>query len=160
MIDRMLAQYDVETDSGKRSRLLAGAAVVGSYIKRYGNLLLVSERMETVDIRELSRCFEESFVNLELLGVSCLHTLSSEISVAAKDMLRVYRSFETIIEACLYDLSHVWIHMRDGEKERQLNLEFDCAADLSPFAPIADAFSCEDGTYRFTFKLQKGGEGK
>ncbi len=159
-IDRMLAQYDRETDDRKRSRLLAGTAVVGSYIKRYGNLLLISESAETADIRDLSRCFEESFINLELLGVNCLHTLPSGIFLATKDMLQVYRGFEMAVEACLYDLSHVWIHMRDSGRALLLNMEFVCDTDLSPFAQIADSFSCEDGAYRFTFKLQKGGEGK
>lgn len=159
-IDRMLAQYDRETDDRKRSRLLAGAAVVGSYIKRYGNLLLAGERTKETDIRDLARCFEESFINLELLGVNCLHTLPSGISLATKDMLQVYHSFEMAVEACLYDLSHVWIHMRDSEQAFLLNMEFVCDTDLSPFAQVADSFSCEDGAYRFTFKLQKGGEGK
>lgn len=159
-IDRMLAQYDRETDDRKRSRLLAGAAVVGSYIKRYGNLLLAGERTKETDIRDLARCFEESFINLELLGVNCLHTLPSGISLATKDMLQVYHSFEMAVEACLYDLSHVWIHMRDSGQAFLLNMEFVCDTDLSPFAQVTDSFSCEDGAYRFTFKLQKGGEGK
>lgn len=159
-IDRMLAQYDRETDDRKRSRLLAGAAVVGSYIKRYGNLLLAGERTKETDIRDLARCFEESFINLELLGVNCLHTLPSGISLATKDMLQVYRSFEMAVEACMYDLSHVWIHMRDSGRAFLLNMEFVCDTDLSPFAQVADSFSCEDGAYRFAFKLQKGGEGK
>lgn len=159
-IDRMLAQYDRETDDRKCSRLLAGAAVVGSYIKRYGNLLLAGERTKETDIRDLARCFEESFVNLELLGVNCLHTLPSGIFLATKDMLQVYRSFEMAVEACLYDLSHVWIYMRDNGQAFLLNIEFVCDTDLSPFAQVADSFSCEDGAYRFAFKLQKGGEGK
>lgn len=161
LIDRTLAQYDAETDSRERGRLLAGAAVVGAYIKRYGNLLLVSERMETVDVRELARCFEESFVNLELLGVNCLHTLPSGASMASKDMLRVYRGFETAVEACLYDLSHVWINMRSCESSFILSMEFVCDTELSSLASIADAFSREDGACRFTFTLAaKGGAEK
>ncbi len=159
LIDRMLTKYDMETDVRKRSRFLAGAAVAGAYIKRYGNLLLVSERMETSDIRELSRCFEESFVNLELLGVNCLHTLTSGIFIATKDMLKVYRNFELVMEACMFDLSHVWIHMRNVGNGFALNMEIVCDTDLSPFASISDTFSCEDGAYRFTFNLlEKGGE--
>lgn len=160
LIDRMLAQYDKETDDRKRSRLLGGAAVMGAYIKRYGNLLLIGERAEIADIRELSRCFDESFINLELLGANCFHALPPGILLATKDMLQVYRSFETAMEACLHDLSHVWIHMRNSERGFLLNMEFVCDTDLSPFAPIADLFSCEDGAYRFTFKLKKGGEEK
>lgn len=160
LIDRMLAQYDVEPDAGKRAKLLAGAAAVGAYIKRYGNLLLVSERRATADIRDLSRCFEESFMNLELLGINCLHTLPSGISMATKDMLRVYHSFELATEACLYDLSQVWIHMRNRESSFLLSMEFVCNTDLSPFADDADAFTCEDGAYRFTFDLPQEGDEK
>lgn len=159
LIDRLLARYDTETDDKTRRGLLAGAAVAGAYIKRSGNLLLMSEHRSEADIRELSRCFEESFANLELLGVNCLHTLLSDRPLAAKDMLRVYRAFETAVEACLYDLSYVWLHMREGKSGFLLHMEFVCDTDLSPYASIADSFACEDGAYRFTFKLQKGGEG-
>lgn len=101
LIDRLLAQYDAETDEQTRRRLLAGAAVAGAYIKRCGNLLLISERSTQTDIRDLSRCFDESFINLELLGVNCLHTLPPGCLLATRDMLRVYRGFETLMEACL-----------------------------------------------------------
>lgn len=160
LIDRMLAQYDTETDDRKRSRLFGGAAVVGAYIKRYGNLLLIGERTETADIRDLARCFDESFINLELLGVNCLHTLPSDIILATKDMLQVYRSFEAAVETSLSDLQYVWINVRESKEGIFLNMEFVCDTDLSPFASIADSFSCEDGAYRFTFKLRKGGEEK
>ena len=158
LIDRMLAQYDTETDDRKRSRLLGGAAVVGSYIKRYGNLLLIGERTETADIRDLSRCFEESFINLELLGVNCLHTLPSGISLATKDMLQVYRGFEAAVETSLSDLQYVWINLRESKEGIILNMEFVCGADLSHLASMANAFSFEDGAYRFMFKLHRGGE--
>lgn len=159
LIDRLLAQYDAETDEQTRRRLLAGAAVAGAYIKRCGNLLLISERSTQTDIRDLSRCFDESFINLELLGVNCLHTLPPGCLLATRDMLRVYRGFETLMEACLFDLSHVWIQMREGESGYLLNMEFVCDTELSSYASIADSFTCEDGAYRFTFRLEKGGEG-
>ena len=46
---------------------------MGAYIKRCGNLLLVSHLEETADIQDLSRCFEDSFVNPELLDVMPLY---------------------------------------------------------------------------------------
>ncbi len=158
LIDRVLAQYDREPDDKKRSRLLGEAAVVGAYIKRYGNLLLIGERTETADIRDLARCFDESFINLELLGVNCLHTLPSDIILATKDMLQVYRSFEAAVETSLSDLQYVWINVRKSKEGLFLKIEFVCDSDLSHLAPMANAFSFEDGAYRFTFKLQGGGE--
>ena len=40
LIEDLLTQYDTENDEQKREKLLAGVAVVGAYIKRFGNILL------------------------------------------------------------------------------------------------------------------------
>lgn len=159
MIEHLLTQYDTENDAKKREKLLAGAAVLGAYIKRYGNLLLVSHREETADIRDLSRCFEDSFVNLELLDVKCLCTLPADVILATKDMLRIYRTFETILEDCLFDLHSVWVNARERKGQFLVSVDFVCDTDLSGHKADADLYSCEDGTCRFTFQLQKGGEG-
>ena len=159
MIEHLLTLYDTENDVKKREKLLAGAAVLGAYIKRYGNLLLVSHREETADIRDLSRCFEDSFVNLELLDVKCLCTLPADVILATKDMLRIYRTFETILEDCLFDLHSVWVNARERKGQFLVSIDFVCDTDLSGHKADADLYSCEDGTCRFTFQLQKGGEG-
>lgn len=159
MIEHLLTQYDTENDAKKREKILAGAAVLGAYIKRYGNLLLVSHREETADIRDLSRCFEDSFVNLELLDVKCLCTLPADVILATKDMLRIYRTFETILEDCLFDLHSVWVNARERKGQFLVSIDFVCDTDLSGHKADADLYSCEDGTCRFTFQLQKGGEG-
>ena len=159
MIEHLLTQYDTENDAQKREKLLAGAAVLGAYIKRYGNLLLVSHREETADIRDLSRCFEDSFVNLELLDVKCLCTLPADVILATKDMLRIYHAFETILEDCLFDLHSVWVNARERKGQFLVSVDFVCDTDLSCHKADADLYSCEDGTCRFTFQLQKGGEG-
>ena len=159
MIEHLLTQYDAENDAQKREKILAGAAVLGAYIKRYGNLLLVSHREETADICDLSRCFEDSFVNLELLDVKCLCTLPADVILATKDMLRIYHTFETILEDCLFDLHSVWVNARERKGQFLVSIDFVCDTDLSGHRADADLYSCEDGTCRFTFQLQKGGEG-
>ncbi|MGN1082650.1 MAG: hypothetical protein ACI4SJ_03810, partial [Candidatus Avispirillum sp.] len=92
------------------------------------------------------------------LSVNCHHTLPSNLSLRTKDMLHVYRKFEQIVEACLYDLQCVWISAREKGYTVLLTAEFVCDTDLSPLASDKSRFSFEDGAYRFTFELQKGGE--
>ncbi len=157
LIDRMLSAYETETDETEQRRKLAAAAAAGAYIKRYGNLLLVSERSTEADIRDLSRCFDESFINLELLGVNCLQTLPGDITLSTADMLRVYRGFETAVEACLFTLSDVWIHAQNDRNRLLLHMDFVCDTDLSALSENADFFSEEEETYRFTYQMQKGG---
>ena len=78
----------------------------------------------------------------------------------AKDMLHIYRTFEAALEDCLFDLRHVWVNAREKEEQLILTIDFVCDTDLSQHASKADAFSCDAGSTRFTFRLKKGGAEK
>ena len=71
LLDQLLTQYEAESDTKIRRSLLAKAAVIGAYIKRRGNLMFISEKTDVTDTAELSACLDESFANLELMGVEC-----------------------------------------------------------------------------------------
>ncbi|MFP5528616.1 hypothetical protein ACLGL1_09165 [Peptococcus simiae] len=155
-IDRLLKRYDAETDVQKCRRLLAGVAVLGAYIKRYSNLLLVNEGTEIAHIRDLARCFEESFINLKLLGVDCLCRISSDILLHTEEVIRLYRTFETVLEDCLFTLDQVWVYTRVSEGQVFLIMDFVCDKDLSHHRSAADCFSEDDESSRFIFHLRKG----
>lgn len=179
-IEQLLARYETETENPERRRLLAGAAVIGAYIKRYGNLLLTAEREQTASVRDLSRCFEDSFINLELLGVQCLCTLPRNLKLPAQEMADVYHAFEIVTEQSMYGLRGVWINGRERGNELILKMEFDCDADTlsvlpadgtvifserkdaneSSDASLSEAafVSREDGTWICTFTLRKAGD--
>ena len=157
LIDQLLARYDAEKDEDLRRQLLAEAAVVGAYIKRYGNLLLICEENEEADIADLARCFEESFLSLELLNVNCLCSFPSGISLKTKDMLRIYHTFEMAIEDCMFTLHDIWINGREMDEQVRINMEFVCDQELKQHASEADEYARESGTSRLTFHLLKGG---
>ena len=158
ILDRLFLQYENETDEAVRRRLLAMTAVVGSYIKRCGNLLFISENGETTDISELTRCLDESFSNLELLGVSCGHDLPQNGTVRVTDAIRAYRIFEKVIETAMENLDSVWLKGRNTDTNIILHLEVECKTDLSELSDLADGFTSEDGAYCFTIRIGKGGE--
>ncbi|MGN0545536.1 MAG: histidine kinase N-terminal 7TM domain-containing protein [Acutalibacteraceae bacterium] len=158
LLDRLLLQYESETDEANRRRLLAMTAVVGSYIKRCGNLLFISEGGEATDIAELTRCLEESFSNLELLGVSCGCDLPENETVRVSDAIRAYQIFETVVEASMENLHSIWIKGRNTADDIVLHLEAECETDLSDLSALADGFADEDGVYCFTIRVGKGGE--
>lgn len=158
LLDRILEDYEKETEDQNRRRLLAMTAVVGSYIKRCGNLLFISESTQTFDIAEFTRCIEESFNNLELLGASCGYDLPSNEAVLGADAIRAYRILETITEASMEDLVSVWLKGRTTERDILLRLEVCCQTDLTVLSGIADGFSPQDGAFCFTIRIRKGGE--
>ena len=64
LLNELLSRYEVEEDLVKSRRLLAKISVIGTYIKRYGNLIFIGERAEISDVAELGACLEESFSSL------------------------------------------------------------------------------------------------
>ena len=90
--------------------------------------------------------------------MKCLCTLPAEVVLATKDMLRVYRTFEAVLEDCLFNLHGVWVNARERKGQFLVSVDFVCDADLSRHKARADLYSCEDETCRFTFRLKKGGE--
>lgn len=55
----------------EKPKLLWNVNVLGAYIKRRANLILMAEGQETVTAADLARCLEEFFENLEAGGVRC-----------------------------------------------------------------------------------------
>ncbi|MGN1120110.1 MAG: hypothetical protein ACI4Q4_07110 [Oscillospiraceae bacterium] len=157
LLDDVFAQYDREPDPEKRRRLLAESAVVGAYLKRYGNLLFVGEKNDVVEFGELSRCIGESFANLELLGVTCGCAAQIDETVRTQDALRAYRTLENVIEASLGDLRFLWLKARSFTEHIMLYIEAECSADLSALSQEADGYTAEDGVHRFALRLGKGG---
>lgn len=88
LLDSLLAQYSRESDFEKRRSLLGKISVIGAYIKRRGNLMFIGEKSDTTDTAELSLCLEESFANLELMGVECSVDIPDNNKINTKEAIR------------------------------------------------------------------------
>lgn len=157
VIDGLLAQYSTERDEAKRRQLLAQTAVVGTYIKRMGNLVLLCESDDTADMEELTRCVEESFLNLELMGVVCGCDLPKNETVRTEDVIRAYCLFEAVLETASGSLNAVWVKGRADGDSFVLRITVSCACDLSALAEETDDYTNEDDCVCFTVRMRKGG---
>ena len=81
LLNELLIRYEEEEDLAESRRLLAKISLIGTYIKRYGNLIFIGEREAVSDIAELGACLEESFSSLRLMGIECALTAPSRGSV-------------------------------------------------------------------------------
>ena len=158
LLDQLLTQYEAECDPEIRRSLLAKAAVIGAYIKRRGNLMFIGEKSNVTDTAELSACLDESFANLELMGVECAIDIPSKNSIDTRDAIRVYDFFEAVTEAAMDDLQFVWLKARSLEDAVIFNLQAESKADLSALSALADTCACEDGVWRFSLRIGKAGE--
>ena len=158
LLNELLSRYEVEEDLVKSRRLLAKISVIGTYIKRYGNLIFIGERAEISDVAELGACLEESFSSLKLMGIECALTAPAGERIYVQDAVRIYSFFESILEACVDSIKFMWVKIRPCGEEMVFCMEVESEANLSSFFDKAEKGECEDGVWKFTFTVKKAGE--
>ena len=158
LLDQLLTQYEAKPDPETRRSLLAKAAVIGAYIKRRGNLMFIGEKSNVTDTAELSACLDESFANLELMGVECAVDIPGKNSIDIRDAIRVYDFFEAVTEAAMDDLRSVWLKARSIEDAVIFYLQAESKSELSALSMLADTCTCEEGVWRFSLRIGKVGE--
>lgn len=158
LLDLLLTQYESNPDPENRRCLLAKAAVIGAYIKRRGNLMFIGEKSNVTDTAELSACLDESFTNLELMGVECATDIPGKNRIYIQDAIRVYDFFEAVTEAAMDDLCFVWLKARGLEDAVIFYLQAECNTDLSELSGLADTCTLEEGVWRFSLRIGKAGE--
>ena len=158
LLDHLLTQYEAQSDPEIRRSLLAKAAVIGAYIKRRGNLMFIGEKSNVTDTAELTACLDESFANLELMGVECAIDIPDKNSIYTRDAIRVYDFFEAVMEEAMDDLQFVWLKARGLEDAVIFYLQAESKTDLLALASLADTCTCEEGVWRFSLRIGKAGE--
>ena len=158
LLDQFLTQYEAQPDPEIRRSLLAKAAVIGAYIKRRGNLMFIGEKSDVTDTAELSACLDESFANLELMGVECAIDITDKNSIYIRDAIRVYDFFEAVTEEAMDDLRFVWLKARSLEDVVIFYLQAESKTELSALSMLADTCTCEEGVWRFSLRIGKAGE--
>lgn len=158
LLDSLFAQYNTETNYEKRRSLLTKIAVIGAYIKRRGNLMFIGEKSATTDTAELSLCLEESFANLELMGVECAIDIPGNNKIDTTDAICVYDFFESVTEAAIDDMHSVWLKARSLKDSVVFHLEVECESLLDDFSELAESSHFEDGVWCFTLRAKKAGE--
>ena len=158
LLNELLSRYEVEEDLVKSRSLLAKISVIGTYIKRYGNLIFIGERAEISDVAELGACLEESFSSLKLMGIECALTAPAGERIYVQDAVRIYSFFESIVEACVISIQIMWVKIRPCGEELIVCMEVESEANLSSFFDKTEKGEYEDGVWKFTFTVKKAGE--
>ncbi len=147
-------------------RQMKYAGVLGAFVKRYSNLLLLSSSDVKTDSFELYLCINESFTYLRLLDVSCYADIQQGIELPVSYELLMYGLFESVIESALTFLPAVLVTLRNDENGLVLYIEAaneDAAVDESFFEAAKSAgfeltTEKDDGCFFVTLKTDRGGD--
>ena len=111
-----------DDESGFR-REMKYAGVLGAFVKRYSNLLLLSASEVRTDSSELYLCINESFGYLRLLDTACFADIEQGIELPVSYGLLAYGIFESVIESALTSLPAVFVSLKREENGPRLFIE-------------------------------------
>ena len=136
--------------------------MIGSYVKRRGNLLLLGSENKNIPLRELENALRESSENLRLLGADIALTVKGEGNVYFDDILKAYDVYERVVEAALDTLTAMFIRLTLREERLLLSLQLGVreGAESALAALGADGFSVEVEDNDIYVDLVMGSEGK
>ncbi len=112
------------SDEKNKRMHLAKLAVIGAYIKRRGNLFIISEDRKKIRSREIEFCINESLANLRLLDIvpSFVFCLDEDISSAAA--VKIYDIFEFFTEELLDTVNAVFVKISEKESFISMRMMF------------------------------------
>ena len=98
-----------------RNNLLARLSVIGAYIKRRGNLFIISEDKKLIKAKEVEFCINESFSCLGLLGVNASMVFSLQEEISTEAAVRIYDIFEYFTEELLGFIDALFVKIAEND---------------------------------------------
>ena len=146
-LTKVLGLLSIAENEKATKKNLAQIAIIGTYIKRRGNLILLNNENELVSSSELASAFRESSDNLKLLGISSAFDVIVDGEIPLCDALKAYDLYEEIIEALLEDLSAVFVRLKVLHGGVKLTLELGAKTQISMdrlgFIAVSDEVNVE-----------------
>lgn len=146
-LTKVLGLLSIAENGKATKKALAQIAIIGTYIKRRGNLILLNNENELVSASELASAFRESTDNLKLLGISSAFDVIVDGEIPLCDALKAYDLYEEIIETLLEDLSAVFVRLKVLHGGVKLTLELGAKTQISMdrlgFIAVSDEVNVE-----------------
>ncbi len=139
--------------------------LLGAYIKRFANLMLLSQERSEIEAGELGLSFSELLRYLNFYGIPGELISSADCGVPAEAVLALFETFETLLERNLSSLQGVFVNL-SGQENAVVKIGFEHLPEpLSPqeaeallgFGVRSETQQEDDVTY-ICFTMPKGGE--
>ena len=143
--DALLRRIKEEPENTKK--LLAKVCVIGSYIKRRGNLLLLGEETSKINAAELEYCIRESLENLHLSGVFTSLDSGCSGKLPLQHIVAVYDFCEAMIERLLDEMTAMMVNLTCESGSIIMNIQMGCTEEIAQQVLSGITLSCGSFTY-------------
>jgi hypothetical protein len=127
--DALLMQ--IEQTPQNTQALIAKVCVLGSYIKRRGNLLLLGEDSGIIHTRELEYCIRESMDNLNLAGMFTSFHSSCSGSMHLEHIVAAYDFYEVLVERLLNEMTAMLVNLTCSNGRISMNIQMGCTEEIA-----------------------------
>ena len=131
-VDDMLTKLREDMDGDEFRNNIIYSSVLSAYIKRMGNLMILTDGVATLSSKELGLAINESLQYLELKGVICNYTEAGECLLPSKAVLLAYELFETAVED-VWLRPHTIVVALEHEDVFRMTIAMDEAAEAVHF---------------------------
>lgn len=149
----------IETDDGCRQKdLLRRIVVVGAYLKRRNNLILVYEQDGMIREEELELSISEMMRNLQLAGVDCACAVQFGQDLPADVAMSLFDFYEHVVEFAFDGLSSLLARLFFRDGSFYCCIDAVCSRDLRELQTDQLMVSVsEENSYTLAFRIEGGG---
>lgn len=157
LLTELTDRFDASESENEKRRLLGKMVVIGAYLKRKSNLILIADKEPMLAAGEMDLTFNESLDNMELYGISCGFRSDIEGLIPAECVMKMYDLFEKIVEYALDKMQAITVSFTRKRAGFQMTIHTDADEDLSRFSSdFTEALRDDDGEWQINAYI--GGE--
>ena len=161
-ISFLAAKARRSTDAEQKEKYLERIMFLNAYIKRYANMMLLSQDNNVINTGELGLSVSEMLRYLNFCGIPSECIIGDTAAVKAAAALAAFEVFETLTEAGFDCLKGVFVNLSVGENimlkmtfENMTKTISDDVKKLSGYG-IRTNIKCENNVTYISFELPKG----
>lgn len=160
LLNDWLTRLSETEDADEKRELLRRIVVVGAYLKRRNNLVLVSEQDGLIKEEELNLSIKEMMKNLQIAGVSCAASVQFEKDIPSDVVMQLFDFYEYVVENAFDGLTYLLARFFSRDNSFYCCVDAVCSFDLTAFDTDTVSVSVTDENYyTLSFKTE-GGDGR
>lgn len=126
-IEKLVDTYHNTQSEEEKRRILAQIVVLGSFIKRRKDFVLLSDYTPSLPESKLTSAFAESFRALELYGIKGTYSVKTGKEYVSGDILTfAYDFFEEVMETALEKARYIVVNVCDVKGKLRITITLDC----------------------------------
>lgn len=165
-ISRIAKEAMTTPDTEQKDRYRKQIVLLGAYIKRYANLMIMSSENETINVGELGLSVAELLRYLNLYGISGEYMNTAVGEISSDKALVIFEAMENFVEKYIEKLKGVYVilSMQDNQPIVKVTLENISADSVESFevllgrAGVQMLCEYEDEVGYFSFVPAEGGD--